>query len=250
MGLDAMTPEFAAAFVAALAELNDPGKSRTADAGGYTYKYVGLSDVLSDVRPVLARHGLVVVQEVATEGLDDRHVAVAVTTLLIHTSGAVYRSPQLTLVAPPDPQRIGSAVSYARRYAVMGVLGIAASDEDDDGASARPAPATPDRGKSKRPPAPEPPPATSAKVRSVAEQRIRQMLEVAPEELRSRAQRDFKAEFGVTLTRLETDRHDEALNWMLNRLDPEHPNNLDAADRAAADEAHADAEASQASRDA
>ncbi|RPH76049.1 hypothetical protein EHM76_00030, partial [bacterium] len=59
------SPDFdqvAAAFVAALGELKDVTRSRTANAGTYQYRYADLGDVLTDARGVLAGHGLAVFQ--------------------------------------------------------------------------------------------------------------------------------------------------------------------------------------------
>lgn len=228
MNTDTMIPELAAAFVAALGSLSDVAKGKTADAGGYRYSYADLASVLADVRPVLAAHNLAVSQDVATEPLDTGNgVAVLVTTVILHSGGGTHRSPVLRLTSPPDPQRIGSALTYARRYSLMATLGISSTDDDDDAAGARPAPSS-----SQQPAPPSP--------RSQAEAEIRRLLAEAPAELRARVQSAFKAQFGSTLSELPTDEHDAALLFTISRLDPDHPFNTDAADRAAADEAHRD----------
>jgi hypothetical protein len=64
-----------------------------------------------------------------------------VTTILVHTSGGRVATGPLPMPAPNDPQKVGSAITYARRYALMATLGLAA--EDDDGQAAKPAPSRP-----------------------------------------------------------------------------------------------------------
>jgi hypothetical protein len=64
---------------------------------------------------------------------------VGITTTLIHSSGESLKFGPLAASAPVDMQKLGSAITYARRYALVAALGIAA-DEDDDGAAAKDAP--------------------------------------------------------------------------------------------------------------
>jgi hypothetical protein len=220
----ALAPDLAAALVAALGELADVGRTKTADAGQYRYRYADLAAVLEQVRPVLARHGLAVMQAVDTEPAGQA-AAVSVSTLVVHVSGAVHQSPPLRLTAPNDPQKVGSAVTYARRYSLMATLGIAAADEDDDGAAARPAPPAARRAE----------PST----RSDAERAIRAMIADVDPDIRQRVQTAFRDHYCVGLSDLPVDRHDEALAFVTGELeDALH----DADDRAAADGAHAQAE--------
>lgn len=222
----AMSGELAAALVAALGELEDVGRSKTADAGNYRYRYADLADVLELVRPVLARHQLAVVQDVEVAVPAGGAATVSVAVLVIHSSGAVHRSPVLRLTSSPDPQRIGSAVSYARRYATMSALGIAAADEDDDGAAAR-----------------TPPPQRRAEPspRTEAERAIRAMLAAVDPDTRRRVQARFVEQHGARLGDLDPARHDSALAWTTAELEQVLG---DAADRAAADFAHHAAEES------
>ena len=124
------------ALVRANLVILNPTKDKTARAGSYSYRYVGLDTITADLRPILQAHGLCVVQEASTEG---------VTTRLLHSSGewlefAPLRMPignEYVSQGPSgDAQAIGSAITYARRYTLCAALGIAA-DEDDDGAKAK-----------------------------------------------------------------------------------------------------------------
>lgn len=94
-------------------------------------KYADLSSVLGACGEPLNAHGIAVVQDASAEGK-----AVTVTTRLQHSSGQ-YIEGKLTLVAKDDsPQSVGSAITYARRYGLMAMAGIA--PEDDDGEAAQP----------------------------------------------------------------------------------------------------------------
>ena len=85
-----MTEQLAAlyaAYAAAQAELTNPKKDGKANAGQYSYTYATLGAILDHVRPVLAAHGLAVMQNVTNDG-----DAVAVETILTHSGGGGSRS--------------------------------------------------------------------------------------------------------------------------------------------------------------
>jgi hypothetical protein len=97
-------------------------------------KYADLAEVLNTVRPVLAKHGLSVVQTTTySEGV------CSVETLLLHASGQYLAEVASAPVVKADPQGVGSATTYLRRYALAAIAGVA--QEDDDGnAAGRPPP--------------------------------------------------------------------------------------------------------------
>lgn len=121
----------AGALAKATAELENVGKGHKAQAGRASYTYANIADVLREVRPVLARHGLCVV---AGQSLEED--AVVVVSRLLHESGQYLET---DCRVPVDRQGgihgVGSAITYARRYALLALLGIAA--EDDDGRRAQ-----------------------------------------------------------------------------------------------------------------
>lgn len=125
------------ALVAALADLTTVDAGRTADAGSYSYKYADLGDIVRRTRPILAAHGVVALTPVHEHG-----DGLAVTVMLLHTSGEEMRFGPLPFPYGRDAQATGSAITYHRRYALVAVLGMAAGD-DDDGQAAKPAPAKP-----------------------------------------------------------------------------------------------------------
>lgn len=123
---DAQT-EAQRALIAALHALSNPPKDEQGQYGRYT----SLPKLLEHVKPVLASHGFALVQPAV--GGDDAHVGVQ--TQLLHTSGLVWDGGTLLLPTPADAQKAGSAITYARRYALCALLGIA-GDDDDDGVAA------------------------------------------------------------------------------------------------------------------
>lgn len=104
--------------------------------------YADLETVLDAIEPALLDNGLVVVQPTSVhEG------KIRVTTLLLHTSGQYIGGEYELHPVKEDPQGEGSALTYARRYALMALLGLAPEDDDGQGASRRAPerPATPPR---------------------------------------------------------------------------------------------------------
>jgi hypothetical protein len=119
----------AAALVAALGELCDVPKSGLVKMQGRPDRsYPTLADVHQVERPVLARHGLAVLQDVVTDG-DWVHV----TTHIVHVSGEERRHGPISRPAGRDVQQLGSEITYCRRYGLMAALGLAGVEEDDDG---------------------------------------------------------------------------------------------------------------------
>lgn len=123
------------AIVAALGSMDELRRDKTANVptktgGSYSYSYTDIASVLGYVRPILAAHGLVVMQPTTSDG----NGTVSVATVLLHKSGESREYPPLTLPAGRTPQEVGSAITYARRYSLLSVLGLAT--EDDDGKAA------------------------------------------------------------------------------------------------------------------
>lgn len=95
-------------------------------------EYATLEAVLLMLRPALDRHSLAIYQEASTsEG------KVSVRTTLIHTSGAALVFEPCILPAEQTAQGYGSAITYARRYSLMALFGLAPTDDDGNAASGR-----------------------------------------------------------------------------------------------------------------
>jgi len=105
-------------------------------------KYADLAGIRDAVTPALSANGIAVVQVVQSEVVEGV-ARVSVVTRLVHASGQWFES------ALPIPtgkmQEMGSAITYARRYALSAICGIAA-DEDDDGTVANAIPAFDEAG--------------------------------------------------------------------------------------------------------
>jgi hypothetical protein len=119
---------------------------------GFSYKYADLADLLAAVTPVLAAHGLCQFQIVTYED-----GGTAVETVLRHESGKDGEEIRGTIRCrcEASPQKIGSAITYLRRYGLAAILGVA-PDADDDGRNAQEQ-APRNSGRPSRPPAPRPP---------------------------------------------------------------------------------------------
>lgn len=90
--------------------------------------YAGLPSVLEVVLPILQKEGLVLIQSPLTEG--DK---IGVETTIYHAESGESINGKFTMtLAKNDPQGAGSAITYARRYALVAMLGLNV-DEDDDG---------------------------------------------------------------------------------------------------------------------
>jgi len=114
------------ALAAAQSELKNPEKTREADTGKYKYKYADIGDVLEAVLPVLSKHGLSLMQP--TKIVDG---AIILVTRVAHNSGEVIESEYPVCSLNGNHQAMGSAMTYARRYALTSLLGIAAVDDTD-----------------------------------------------------------------------------------------------------------------------
>ena len=91
----------------------------------YKSRYCDLDGVIECVTPSLSKHGLFIFQAIEQMG----EVSCLVTHLY-HTSGEELQS-SYPLPTISDPQKLGSAVTYARRYSICAALNIAADDDDD-----------------------------------------------------------------------------------------------------------------------
>lgn len=134
------------AFLAAQSEMPNIPKNRAAniatrDGGSFSYKFADFNDVVATVAPILHKHDLTYTQSAISEG--DR---VGVETRIAHKAGHVESSGALLLESGGDARGAGSAITYAKRYALLAALGIAAEDDDDGGAASKPAPDGTGRG--------------------------------------------------------------------------------------------------------
>lgn len=195
--------EISPALVAALSEMTDIRKGREAkvqmkSGGNYGYKYADLADTIQSVRPKLAAHGLVVMQNASTTNPD----LVMISTTLLHSSGEWITFDPLAMPAGRTAQETGSAISYGRRYHLLACLGLAA--EDDDGATAS---ARVTRQAPRKP----------AEPRTPDERAIREILASLSPEIATEVKKGFVKKYG-TLAELPPEQHPDALAWVEDKV--------------------------------
>lgn len=104
----------------------------------YRSRYATLSAVQEVAFPVLYKHGLVILQSVRTE-MTDKGLLVYVGATLHHVESGEETFQEIGMLpARQDPQGIGSAITYGRRYLLMTMLGLVADDDDGNAASRTP----------------------------------------------------------------------------------------------------------------
>ena len=126
----------AGALAKAQAELTNPEKSLVAtirtDGRGVerSFRYAPLSSGLEIVRKTLSQHEIATVQ---TTAVDQAAGIVNLTTVLAHSSGEWISSdwPVCAISDTATPHRMGAALTYARRYALFTLVGIAGEDDID-----------------------------------------------------------------------------------------------------------------------
>ena len=94
-------------------------------------RYADLAGIRDTVMPALTKHGLSVVQLIKRD-----EMGAYLQTVLMHTSGESIASEHPINADPSQPQKFGSALTYARRYSLSAMCCISA-DEDDDGNAAQ-----------------------------------------------------------------------------------------------------------------
>src|ERR1700733_12047337 len=127
----------AAALAKAQAELTNPEKSLVATIrpqyrgeAERSFRYAPLSSGLDIVRKTLGQHEIATVQ---TTAIDQTAGTVNLTTMLAHASGEWIASdwPVCAISETATPHRMGAALTYARRYALFALVGIAGEDDLD-----------------------------------------------------------------------------------------------------------------------
>jgi hypothetical protein len=116
--------QYASALVAAIGELSNVAK--TAANPYFKSKYAPLEAIVDATRPVLLKHGLAITQApLFKEG------TAGVETTILHVSGYSTTTTLLLPLKDQSPQGVGGAISYARRYSLAAVCGLATEDDLD-----------------------------------------------------------------------------------------------------------------------
>lgn len=123
------------ALAKALAKAQGEVENATKNAANphFRSKYADLAEVINTVRPVFSSNGLAVTQFPAYE-----NGVASVETVITHESGEWMSGKASAPVTKPDPQGVGSAITYLRRYSLAAVAGIAQEDDDGNAASHKP----------------------------------------------------------------------------------------------------------------
>lgn len=127
-----------ARLAAAIMAMPDAAGMEQGQVGNRTYKYVPLSEVMRLIKPVLAEWGLVITQSWDWREREGKSWVSVTTSILDTMLGDCVETSTVGL--PVDakagftlPQAVGATITYARRYAIMAMLGLA-FDEDTDAA--------------------------------------------------------------------------------------------------------------------
>lgn len=119
--------EFSKAFAKTQQEMKQPLKD--ANNPFFKSKYVPLENVVEAITESASKNGLSFTQFPSSDEAGN----VTVGTLVMHSSGEwIEYDPIKMKPVKNDPQSIGSAITYAKRYALSAIFGIT-SDQDDDG---------------------------------------------------------------------------------------------------------------------
>jgi len=128
------TPELAKAFVSFWADAGE-GVAKNANNPHFKNDYADLSACLAVVKPALVKNGLALVQAPGSvrDGNQQLH------SVLVHSSGQSWTFlTELPLGGKATAQSAGSCLTYARRYFLLALAGIAPVDDDGNGASEAP----------------------------------------------------------------------------------------------------------------
>ncbi len=124
--------ELATALAKAQGELTHASKSSINPH--FKSKYADLASVWEACRDALSKNGLSVVQFPS----DFQNNIMTLTTRIMHSSGEWLEQTMSAPVSKPDPQGIGSCLTYMRRYALAAVVGVYQDDDDANSASYAP----------------------------------------------------------------------------------------------------------------
>lgn len=105
---------------------------RDAENPYFKSKYADFESIVSSCRPALSKNGLSFIQ--ITSIKDDKSLILI--TRLCHLSGEYIESEYPIEPVKRDPQALGSALTYAKRYSLAALIGVVTSEEDDDAEAA------------------------------------------------------------------------------------------------------------------
>jgi len=177
----------------------------------YKSKYASLDTIWETIRKPLSENGLSVAQ---TMNLIESNSVLE--TTLYHTSGEWISGTQLVNPVKNDPQGLGSAITYARRYSLSAILGLVSDDDDDANTATKPE--TRQEVKTEPRPKPETTAPAPTKAEGITVPQTKKIHATAkekglsPESARSYMQKTFKKNSTKELTKDEASTMIEFLN--------------------------------------
>lgn len=107
---------------------------KNAENPHFKNKYASLDNIIDEIRPILTKHGLSIIQMPGGDG-----EKFTMTTMLLHESGEWIESDPIVMrPVKNDPQGIGSCATYARRYSLAAFLSLNTGDDDDGNEASQP----------------------------------------------------------------------------------------------------------------
>nr|UVY59170.1 MAG: ERF superfamily protein [Bacteriophage sp.] len=123
-------------FMQVLNEVPNFSTDETANAGSRTYKYLNLATLLKNIKPIFEKHDIAFSQKVTFDNTGDGRQTLGTVETIIFDENEQQTVCSYPFFVTGDPQQVGSAITYARRYSLTTVLGIF-PDKDDDGGYAK-----------------------------------------------------------------------------------------------------------------
>lgn len=123
-------------FMQVLNEVPNFSTDETANAGSRTYRYLNLATLLKNIKPIFEKHGIAFSQKVTFDSTGDGRQTLGTVETIIFDENEQQTVCEYPFFVTGDPQQVGSAITYARRYSLTTVLGIF-PDKDDDGGYAK-----------------------------------------------------------------------------------------------------------------
>ena len=124
---------FHADLVAALSEIPNPPMTQVNPH--FRSKFSSLKDCVNTIKPILSKHGIALTQMVRHGEAGDR-----VVTRLVHRTGEFVEDGGVPLANTNDPQKMGSSMTYARRYGLLSICGVVGDPDDDGNKASEPEP--------------------------------------------------------------------------------------------------------------
>lgn len=109
--------------------------TKDSDNPFFNSKYFDVNKVLEIVKPLLTKHGILLMQHLDTQltGSGDPYTVLRTTLLNVDDGDAIQSAVPITL--PADPQKAGSTCTYYRRYALVTILALQGEIDDDGNAA-------------------------------------------------------------------------------------------------------------------